>query len=126
MIDLKKRTFSEKDQPRADLLEQEILSNKAVIVASMNYILEAKYQLMLLKYHETFEKEINVGTRRKPKKVIAKYGKYWQYVNDGDGVDNIRVERTEMYLKDGNKMFGKTQKFVEVTLENVNQYHIIL
>ncbi|ELM3672294.1 hypothetical protein RYR30_002265, partial [Flavobacterium psychrophilum] len=51
-----------------------IKKNKEKIVLLLNQNIDLAYKLRLKGYKKTFEKEVNLGTKKEPKIIIATFG----------------------------------------------------
>jgi hypothetical protein len=86
-----------------------IKKNKEKILKLLNENIDLEHKKLIKSFKNTYEKEINVGTKRNPKMVIAKYGIWYEYFEDEDEDfpnKRIRIERNVIYEIDG-KIHGR-------------------
>ena len=85
-----------------------IQKNKKKIVSLLNQNIDLEYKLKLkLKgYKKTFKKEVNLGTKRKPKMVIATFGMWLEDFVDEDNGEVVSIERNEVIAVDGKPSNG--------------------
>lgn len=78
-----------------------IQKNKEKILKLVNENIDLEYKLKLKGYKKTFEKEVNLGTKRKPKMVIATFGMWLEDFVDEDNGEVVSIERNEVIAVDG-------------------------
>lgn len=83
-----------------------IQKNKEKIVSLLNQNIDLSYKLKLKGYKKTFEKEVNLGTKRKPKMIIATLGMWLEDFIDEDNGKVISIERNEVIAVDGKPSNG--------------------
>ena len=83
-----------------------IQKNKEKIVLLLNQNIDLAYKLKLKGYKKTFEKEVNLGTKRKPKMTIATFGMWVEDFVDEDNGEVVSVERNEVIAIDGKPSDG--------------------
>ena len=83
-----------------------IKKNKEKIVLLLNQNIDLAYKLKLKGYKKTFEKEVNLGTKRKPKMVIATFGMWLEDFVDEDNGEVVSIERNEVIAVDGKPSNG--------------------
>jgi len=83
-----------------------IQKNKEKIVSLLNQNIDLEYKLKLKGYKKTFEKEVNLGTKRKPKMVIATFGMWLEDFVDEDTGEVVSIERNEVIAVDGKPSNG--------------------
>jgi len=83
-----------------------IKKNKEKIVLLLNQNIDLAYKLKLKGYKKTFEKEVNLGTKRKPKMTIATFGMWVEDFVDEDNGEVVSVERNEVIAVDGKPSDG--------------------
>lgn len=83
-----------------------IQKNKEKIVLLLNQNIDLAYKLKLKGYKKTFEKEVNLGTKRKPKMIIATFGRWLEDFIDEDNGEVVSIERNEVIAVDGKPSNG--------------------
>lgn len=85
-----------------------IENNKKKIVELLNKNIDLQYQGFLNKCHRFYEKEVNIGSKKEPKLVIAKYGCWYEWFKDESEPRNkgVRIERKSVVSVDGEKSNG--------------------
>ena len=83
-----------------------IQKNKEKIVLLLNQNIDLAYKLKLKGYKKTFEKEVNLGTKRKPKMIIATFGMWLEDFVDEDNGEVVSIERNEVIAVDGKPSNG--------------------
>ena len=83
-----------------------IKKNKEKIVLLLNQNIDLANKLKLKGYKKTFEKEVNLGTKRKPKITIATFGMWVEDFVDEDNGEVVSVERNEVIAIDGKPSDG--------------------
>lgn len=83
-----------------------IKKNKEKIVSLLNQNIDLEYKLKLKGYKKTFEKEINIGTKRKPKITIATFGMWFEDFVDEDNGEVITIERHDIIAINGQPSIG--------------------
>mgnify|MGYP003603946453 FL=1 len=83
-----------------------IKKNKEKIVLLLNQNIDLAYKLKLKGYKKTFEKVVNLGTKRKPKMTIATFGMWVEDFVDEDNGEVVSVERNEVIAIDGKPSDG--------------------
>ena len=83
-----------------------IQKNKEKIVLLLNQNIDLGYKLKLKSYKKTFEKEVNLGTKRKPKMIIATFGMWLEDFVDEDNGEVVSIERNEVIAVDGKPSNG--------------------
>ncbi|GEJ39782.1 hypothetical protein FPKKA176_contig00091-0001 [Flavobacterium psychrophilum] len=83
-----------------------IQKNKEKIVLLLNQNIDLAYKLKLKDYKKTFEKEVNLGTKRKPKMIIATFGMWLEDFVDEDNGEVLSIERNEVIAVDGKPSNG--------------------
>lgn len=83
-----------------------IQKNKEKIVSLLNQNIDLEYKLKLKGYKKTFEKEVNLGTKRKPKMVIATFGMWLEDFVDEDNGEVVSIERNEVIAVDSKPSNG--------------------
>lgn len=83
-----------------------IQKNKEKIVLLLNQNIDLAYKLKLKSYKKTFEKEVNLGTKRKPKMIIATFGMWLEDFVDEDNGEVVSIERNEVIAVDGKPSNG--------------------
>lgn len=83
-----------------------IQKNKEKIVSLLNQNIDLEYKSKLKGYKKTFEKEVNLGTKRKPKMVIATIGMWLEDFVDEDNGEVVSIERNEVIAVDGKPTNG--------------------
>ena len=85
---------------------EKIERNKIKILKLLNENVDLEYKKLLKKFIKTYEKEINTGTKKVPKMVIAKYGIWYEWFKDEDKPDEkgIRIERNQIIEVDGKRL----------------------
>jgi hypothetical protein len=83
-----------------------IQKNKEKIVFLLNQNIDLAYNLKLKSYKKTFEKEVNLGTKRKPKMIIATFGMWLEDFVDEDNGEVVSIERNEVIAVDGKPSNG--------------------
>ncbi len=83
-----------------------IQKNKEKIVLLLNQNIDLAYKLKLKGYKKTFEKEVNLGTKRNPKMIIATFGMWLEDFVDEDNGEVVSIERNEVIAVDGKPSNG--------------------
>jgi hypothetical protein len=83
-----------------------IQKNKEKIVLLLNQNIDLKYKLKLKDYRKTFEKEVNLGTKRNPKMIIATFGMWLEDFVDEDNGEVVSIESHEVIAVDGKPSNG--------------------
>ena len=83
-----------------------IQKNKEKIVLLLNQNIDLAYKLKLKGYKKTFEKEVNLGTKRKPKMIIATFGMWLEDFVDEDNGEVVSIEKNEVIAVDGKPSNG--------------------
>ena len=83
-----------------------IQKNKEKIVSLLNQNIDLEYKLKLKSYKKAFEKEVNLGTKRKPKMIIATFGMWLEDFVDEDNGEVVSIERNEVIAVDGKPSNG--------------------
>ncbi|ELM3727185.1 hypothetical protein RYR32_002627, partial [Flavobacterium psychrophilum] len=83
-----------------------IKKNKEKIVLLLNQNIDLAYKLRLKGYKKTFEKEVNLGTKKEPKIIIATFGMWLEDFVDEDNGEVVSIERNEVIAVDGKPSNG--------------------
>ena len=87
---------------------ERIENNKRKVCDLLNKNIDLEYKSLLKRCHRFHEKEINLGTKKEPKMVIAKYGCWYEWFKDEDKPDEkgVRIERNVVVSINGKKSNG--------------------
>lgn len=88
--------------------------NKIKIVKLLNENIDLEFKALMKKFVRTYKKELNLGTKKNPNIIIAKYGVFYQYFTDEDTGKKIRIERNAMI-----EINGERVGFTHYSLENI-------
>jgi len=85
-----------------------IQKNKEKILKLVNENIDLEYNLNVKSMKKIYEKEINAGSKKEPKTVIATFGMWYEYSKDEDRPNDkpIRIERNEIIAIDGKRSDG--------------------
>ena len=83
-----------------------IQKNKEKIVLLLNQNIDLAYKLKFKGYKKTFEKEVNLGTKRKPKMAIVTFGMWLEDFIDEYNGEIVSIERNEVIAVDGKPSNG--------------------
>lgn len=83
-----------------------IKKNKEKVVMLLNQNIDLEYKLKLKTYKKTHEKEVNIGTKRKPNNAIVTFGMWLEYFVDEDNGEVVSIERNEVIAVNGNPSDG--------------------
>ncbi|ELY1980265.1 hypothetical protein AAIP36_002570 [Flavobacterium psychrophilum] len=83
-----------------------IKKNKEKIVLLLNQNIDLAHKLRLKGYKKTFEKEVNLGTKKEPKIIIATFGMWLEDFVDEDNGEVVSIERNEVIAVDGKPSNG--------------------
>ncbi|WP_341966223.1 hypothetical protein [Flavobacterium psychrophilum] len=83
-----------------------IKKNKEKIALLLNQNIDLAYKLRLKGYKKTFEKEVNLGTKKEPKMIIATFGMWLEDFVDEDNGEVVSIERNEVIAVDGKPSNG--------------------
>ena len=75
-----------------------IEKNKEKIANLLNQNIDLEYNMNLKRFKKFTEKIVNIGTRKEPKKVLVKFGHWYDLMGDG-----VKIERSEPVEIDGKK-----------------------
>ena len=101
-------------------IENKILKNKEKIVALVNNNMDLEYELMLKQAKRFEECEVQIGTKKNPKKVPAKMMYWYEWFKDDDRPNErgVRIERKQLIEIDGKRSFGYTV-LEHLTIDNL-------
>ena len=83
--------------------ELKIKSNKEKIVKLLNENIDLEYKLLVKRMKKTYEKEVNIGTKKEPKIANVIFGMWYEWFKDEDRPNEkgVRIERNMPIAVDG-------------------------
>lgn len=83
-----------------------IQKNKEKILKLVNENIDLEYNLTVKSMKKIYEKEMNAGSKKEPKMVMATFGMWYEYFKDEDTGEKIKIERNNIIAIDGKPSDG--------------------
>jgi len=85
-----------------------IQKNKEKILKLVNENIDLEYNLTVKSMKKIYDKEINIGTKKYPKMVMATFGMWYEWFKDEDRPNEkgVRIERNSMIAIEGKPSDG--------------------
>ena len=82
-------------------MEKKLKKNKEKIVNLLNQNIDLEYKLLVKRMKKTYDKEVNLGTKKVPRLVNVTFGMWYEFFKDEDTNQNLKLERHMPIAVDG-------------------------